>query len=117
MEEILARVYQREEASVKRERAMAYAFSHQVCEMGMENFGFLVTFANQVKWKTTIELIMCSGGLTLVRTKGQVNVDLAMLIGVGAGKNVGLLLAHGKTESTSAQRRHRVGRKTRLVKT
>ena len=33
MEEILARVYQREEASVKRERAMAYAFSHQVCEM------------------------------------------------------------------------------------
>ena len=83
----------------------------------MENFGFLVTFANQVKWKTTIELIMCSGGLTLVRTKGQVNVDLAMLIGVGVGKNVGLLLAHGKTESTLAQRRHRVGRKTRLVKT
>ncbi|CAL1410319.1 unnamed protein product [Linum trigynum] len=29
MEEILARVHQREEAAVKRERAMAYAFSHQ----------------------------------------------------------------------------------------
>ncbi|MED6183650.1 hypothetical protein PIB30_039682 [Stylosanthes scabra] len=29
MEEIIARLYQREEAAVKRERAMAYAFSHQ----------------------------------------------------------------------------------------
>ncbi|CAN1166138.1 Protein IQ-DOMAIN 9 [Linum perenne] len=29
MEEILARIHQREEAAVKRERAMAYAFSHQ----------------------------------------------------------------------------------------
>ncbi|OWM88619.1 protein IQ-DOMAIN 1 [Punica granatum] len=29
MEEILARIQQREEAAVKRERAMAYAFSHQ----------------------------------------------------------------------------------------
>ncbi|KAK9697998.1 hypothetical protein RND81_08G075700 [Saponaria officinalis] len=29
MEEILARVHQREEAAVKRERAMAYAFNHQ----------------------------------------------------------------------------------------
>lgn len=33
MEEILARIYHREEAAVKRERALAYAFSHQVCEM------------------------------------------------------------------------------------
>lgn len=31
MEEILARIHQREEAAVKRERTMAYAFSHQVC--------------------------------------------------------------------------------------
>lgn len=31
MEEILARIHQREEAAVKRERAMAYAFTHQVC--------------------------------------------------------------------------------------
>lgn len=30
MDEVLARMKQREEASVKRERAMAYAFSHQV---------------------------------------------------------------------------------------
>ncbi|PKA58945.1 Protein IQ-domain 1 [Apostasia shenzhenica] len=29
MEEILSKIYQREEAAVKRERAMAYAFSHQ----------------------------------------------------------------------------------------
>jgi len=30
MEEILAKIQQKEEATVKRERAMAYAFSHQV---------------------------------------------------------------------------------------
>lgn len=29
-DEALARIQQREEAAVKRERAMAYAFSHQV---------------------------------------------------------------------------------------
>jgi len=29
-EEILGRIHDREEAAVKRERAMAYAFSHQV---------------------------------------------------------------------------------------
>ena len=31
MEEILSRLQQREEAAIKRERTMAYAFSHQVC--------------------------------------------------------------------------------------
>jgi hypothetical protein len=31
MDEILSRIQQREEAAVKRERAMAYAFNHQVC--------------------------------------------------------------------------------------
>ena len=30
MEEVMARIHQREEAAGKRERAMAYAFSHQV---------------------------------------------------------------------------------------
>jgi len=30
MEDILSRIHQREEAAVKRERALAYAFSHQV---------------------------------------------------------------------------------------
>jgi len=30
MEETLGKIHQREEAAVKRERAMAYAFSHQV---------------------------------------------------------------------------------------
>jgi hypothetical protein len=33
MEKILARIHQREEAAVKRERAMAYAFSHQVFQI------------------------------------------------------------------------------------
>jgi hypothetical protein len=33
MEETLARIHLREEAAVKRERAMAYAFSHQVFEI------------------------------------------------------------------------------------
>ncbi|CAK9148194.1 unnamed protein product [Ilex paraguariensis] len=32
MDEILSRIYQREEAAVKRERTMAYAFSHQVTQ-------------------------------------------------------------------------------------
>jgi len=36
MEEILSRIHQREEAAIKRERAMAYAFSHQV-----QNFNIL----------------------------------------------------------------------------
>ncbi|KDP21056.1 hypothetical protein JCGZ_21527 [Jatropha curcas] len=52
MEEVLARLHQREEAAVKRERAMAYAFSHQWranCsqslgavnfELGKENWGW-----------------------------------------------------------------------------
>lgn len=31
MDGILSRIHEREEAAVKRERAMAYAFSHQVC--------------------------------------------------------------------------------------
>jgi len=33
MEEILARIRQREEAAVKRERTLAYAFTHQVCKL------------------------------------------------------------------------------------
>ncbi|KAK3010419.1 hypothetical protein RJ639_012312 [Escallonia herrerae] len=50
MEEVLARIHQREEASVKRERAMAYAFSHQwransnsglgAYELGKANWGW-----------------------------------------------------------------------------
>lgn len=52
MEDILARIQQREEAAVKRERAMAYAFSHQWrassspnqgktdCELGKANWGW-----------------------------------------------------------------------------
>lgn len=40
MEEGLARIHQREEAAVKRERAMAYAFSHQVCELAEISFSY-----------------------------------------------------------------------------
>lgn len=32
MEEVLARIHLREEAAVKRERALAYAYSHQVSQ-------------------------------------------------------------------------------------
>lgn len=42
MEEILGRIHHREEAAVKRERAMAYAFSHQVGQLvlGMSQYLF-----------------------------------------------------------------------------
>lgn len=43
MEEILAKIQQREEATVKRERAMAYAFSHQVNETYIGRFVFYIT--------------------------------------------------------------------------
>lgn len=36
MEVILARIHQREEAAIKRERAMAYAFTHQVYQTGRQ---------------------------------------------------------------------------------
>ncbi|XAR56491.1 hypothetical protein NMG60_11037007 [Bertholletia excelsa] len=39
MEEIISRIYQREEAAVKRERAMAYAFSHQWRASSGQYFG------------------------------------------------------------------------------
>ena len=40
-----------------------------------------------------------SGGPTLVRTNCLVIMNLAKLIGVGAGRNAGLLLVHGKAVS------------------
>lgn len=44
MEEILSRIQQREEAATKRERAMAYAFSHQACRLVTKlKFCFLQT--------------------------------------------------------------------------
>ncbi|OVA14498.1 IQ motif [Macleaya cordata] len=46
MEEILARIQQREEASVKRERAMAYAFSHQWRANSNLNHGRIAYEAN-----------------------------------------------------------------------
>lgn len=41
MEEVLARIHQREEAAVKRERAMAYAFNHQVQLGAVGNIKFM----------------------------------------------------------------------------
>lgn len=41
IEEALARIHQREEAAVKRERAMAYAFNHQVQWMLSAQFKFI----------------------------------------------------------------------------
>ena len=43
MDEILGRIYQREEAALKRERAMAYAFSHQVCYSIMYHCVFVLS--------------------------------------------------------------------------
>ncbi|OIW08226.1 hypothetical protein TanjilG_15187 [Lupinus angustifolius] len=41
MEEILSRIHHKEEAAVKRERAMAYAFSHQASySLGKESWGW-----------------------------------------------------------------------------
>lgn len=50
MEEILARVRQREEASLKRERAMAYAFSHQWRANSRTNHGYAGYEADKTNW-------------------------------------------------------------------
>lgn len=55
-DEILERILQREEATIKRERALAYAFSHQVLYK-KKNISFL--FAIEKKsfnlWPLTVE--------------------------------------------------------------
>ncbi|XP_043697591.1 protein IQ-DOMAIN 10-like, partial [Telopea speciosissima] len=50
MEEILARIYQREEAAVKRERAMAYAFSHQWRANSSQNQGQFAYELGKPNW-------------------------------------------------------------------
>ncbi|KAF7840315.1 protein IQ-DOMAIN 1-like [Senna tora] len=50
MEEILARIYHREEAAVKRERAMAYAFSHQWRANSSESQGLGNYELNKANW-------------------------------------------------------------------
>lgn len=50
MEEILARVRQREEAALKRERAMAYAFSHQWRANSRTNHGYAGYEADKTNW-------------------------------------------------------------------
>lgn len=42
MEVVLSRIHQREAAAVKRERTMAYAFSHQVCSFLYDSLGYIV---------------------------------------------------------------------------
>ncbi|KAJ4976025.1 hypothetical protein NE237_001131 [Protea cynaroides] len=50
MEEILARIHQREEAAVKRERAMAYAFSHQWRANANQNQGQFDYEVGKANW-------------------------------------------------------------------
>ncbi|KAF8391279.1 hypothetical protein HHK36_023581 [Tetracentron sinense] len=50
MEEILARIQQREEAAVKRERAMAYAFSHQWRANSSQNQGQVAYELGKADW-------------------------------------------------------------------
>ncbi|KAF2303239.1 hypothetical protein GH714_015673 [Hevea brasiliensis] len=49
-EEILARIHQREEAAVKRERAMAYAFSHQWRASTSQNLGLVNYALGKANW-------------------------------------------------------------------
>ncbi|KAJ4980805.1 hypothetical protein NE237_031642 [Protea cynaroides] len=50
MEEILSRIHQREEAVVKRERAMAYAFSHQWRANSSQNQGQFAYELGKANW-------------------------------------------------------------------
>ncbi|KAK9265620.1 hypothetical protein L1049_021504 [Liquidambar formosana] len=50
MEEILSRIHQREEAAVKRERAMAYAFSHQWRANSNQNQGLGTHELGKANW-------------------------------------------------------------------
>ncbi|XP_054776758.1 protein IQ-DOMAIN 9-like isoform X1 [Prosopis cineraria] len=50
MEEILARIHYREEAAVKRERALAYAFSHQWRSNSTQNQGLGNYELNKANW-------------------------------------------------------------------
>ncbi|XP_057947948.1 protein IQ-DOMAIN 9-like isoform X2 [Malania oleifera] len=50
MDKILARIHQREEAAVKRERAMAYAFSHQWRANSIQNQGLGTYELGKANW-------------------------------------------------------------------
>ncbi|GAB4831369.1 hypothetical protein Ancab_005382 [Ancistrocladus abbreviatus] len=50
MEEILARIHQREEAAVKRERALAYAFSHQWRANSSQSQGLNASELSKANW-------------------------------------------------------------------
>lgn len=95
MEEVVARIHLREEAAVKRERAMAYAFSHQVLQHSntISSIYCLMVVLKGLRYSIYID----SGGPTQ-RTLYWVIMNLEKLSGVGAGWNVGLLLDHGKVE-------------------
>lgn len=116
MDDILSRIYQREEAAVKRERAMAYAFSHQVhpilvCTLLIDLI--LESIGNE----NCISMIY-SGGPIAVRAKAWEVMNLAKLTGVGAGRNAGLLLDHGKAAcSHLAQRNCRLSKLAKLART
>lgn len=92
MEEVLARIHLREEAAVKRERAMAYAFSHQVYSAITLQFHQFVCFTIKVPYFENF--LFCSG--EPIQSMLWVVMNLAKLFGVGVGWNVGLLHGRGK---------------------
>ncbi|KAL0305667.1 UNVERIFIED_CONTAM: protein IQ-DOMAIN 1 [Sesamum radiatum] len=96
IDEALARIHQREAAAVKRERAMAYAFSHQNKE---------------------VKSMLCSGGPTPIPVLDQEMKNLAKQIGAGAGRTAGLLLGLGKAELQHRKvPKHKVVSQTRPLK-
>ncbi|CAI9087330.1 OLC1v1021380C1 [Oldenlandia corymbosa var. corymbosa] len=53
-EEVLARIHQREEAAVKRERALAYAFTHQVNRLVDFSFYFPLIVPNEISCRNLL---------------------------------------------------------------
>lgn len=109
--EALAKIHQREEAAVRRERAMAYAFSHQVHQILILSWISLLTKTNLI-----ICTYPCSGGPTRIQILDQAITKLVNQIGGGAGWTAGLLLGLGKAELRlrKVQRKHKMASQTRL---
>lgn len=110
MEEILARLHQREEAAVKRERALAYAFTHQVRKTETTTITsehLHVTYFS-INSPTPKFHVFFSGEQTQLKTKALMLQKSENPTGDGVGKSDGSLLVHGRTEwhlSLSPQRR------------
>lgn len=111
MDEALGKIHLREAAAVKRERAMAYAFSHQVSQH------LSILFKITGSWRIKYKRPYCSGGPLQILI--QTIMDLANLSGVGAWQNAGLQLDHGKAEPSFNQvlKKQWAGNQARMVKT